>query len=300
MATTPSPNDSNFWDDISQLLGKSAAGAGSGRGAEATYLGARDRTAAELYNIAQTARTQAAGQDINRAGAALNADKFKAALPGQGATEAIRGALMQNAQAPTLNLGQSHITPISFSGGNSVENFTPETRAAGAALARHGTSLLNNPDSFAEGAMPPAAGSNQFLPPPGLSAMPPASFWENAAGAGSIGAGLLGALSKLGGGSGGDLGGALKKLKNILGGGGGPGGIDNSGNTEDSRVEAPTPSTSGVAYGPDGQPLPTGDPGWGYYDDATGQYVPNDQQLNPGGGYYDDSTGQYVPDGWNN
>ena len=301
MATTPTPNDPSFWDDISQMLGKSAAGAGESRTAQANYLSARDRTNAELYNIAQTARTQAAGQDINRSTQALAADKFTAGLPGQGASEAIRGALMQNATAPTLNLGKSHITPISFSGGNSVDAFTPETRAAGATLAAHGTSLLNNPDSFAQGAMPSGASSaNQFLPTPGLSAMPPASFWEQAAGAGSIASGLISALSKAA--SGGSPS-ALNALKKIFGGGSsGPGGIDNSGNTEDTRKEAPgqTPVTGGVAYGPDGQPLPSGtDDAGGYYDPGTGQYVgPFDSPVDTGGGgYYDDYTGQYIDDG---
>jgi hypothetical protein len=269
MATTPTPNDSSFWDDISQMLGTSAAGAGAGRASEANYLSARDRTNAELYNIAQTARTQAAGQDINRSTQALAADKYVSGLPGQGASEAIRGALMQNATAPTLNLGKSHITPISFDGGNSVDAFTPETRAAGATLAAHGTSLLNNPGSFAQGAMPSAAtsGANQFLPTPTLSAMPSASFWEQAAGAGAVSSGLISALSKAAAGGNSSAANALKK---IFGGGGGssnPGGIDNSGNTEDSRVEAPN------QYGPDPSTGPTD--WWNYLPGAPGTGTPD-------------------------
>src|SRR5262252_5977922 len=126
MAVTD-PADSTFWDDISQLLGKTAAGAGSGRAAQANYQNARDALSARLYDIAQNARTAAAGQRIQAANQQLATDKFRQSLPGLGAQEAVRGALIQNAQPSSLNLGASHITPgIKFTGGTSPASFTPE------------------------------------------------------------------------------------------------------------------------------------------------------------------------------
>ncbi|HEY1964506.1 MAG TPA: hypothetical protein VGG59_06225, partial [Acidobacteriaceae bacterium] len=98
--------------------------------------------------------------------------------------------------------------------------FTPETRAAGAALAAHGTNLLNNPNSAITQTPGSGVGGTSFLGTPALSPEPTASFWEKAAGAGGIASGLAGALAKLGAGSGsggGSVGDALKKL---FGGGG--------------------------------------------------------------------------------
>jgi hypothetical protein len=255
MATT-NVADSSFWDDISQLLGKTAAGAGSGRAAQGQYENQRDALAARLYDIGQTSRNQAANTN-------LATDKFRTSLPSVGADEAVRGALIQNAQPASLDYGPSHITRMKFSGGTTPASYTPETRAAGAALAAHGTGLLANPSSAITQTPGSGVAGADFLTPPKPSPELSPSFWEQAAGASSIGSGLMGALAKLGGGGGGgggDLGAALKGLKKLLGGGD-PGGIDNSGNTEDTRTEdMRSGSASGVAYGPNGEPLEIGYP----------------------------------------
>lgn len=243
MATT-TPADASFWDDISQLLGKSAAGAGGGRAQEGFYRNQRDTIAARLYDIAQTARTQAASQN-------LAGDKFRAGLPGQGASEAVRGAIIQNAQPVTMTEGTAGGgRSFHFAGGESLENFTPETRAAGAALAHHGSQLLNDPASFYTKTPGSGIGGADFLTAPAQSAEPTAGFWENAAGAGSVTTGLLGALAKMAGGGNSGAANMLKKLLSGGGGGSSPGGIDNSGNTEDTRTEYNPETPTGEFPGP--------------------------------------------------
>jgi hypothetical protein len=209
---TTNPADSSFWDDISQLLGKTEAGAASGRAAQGQYLNQRDALAARLYDIAQTAREHAATQN-------LATDKYRNSLAGTGAGEAVRGALIQNAQPASIDFGSAagRIPKFTVTGGNTPASFTPETRAAGAALAAHGTNLLNNPNSAITQTPGSGVGGASFLNTPGLSPEPTAGFWDKAAGIGSIGAGLAGALAKLAQGSGGNVGDALKKL---FGGGG--------------------------------------------------------------------------------
>jgi hypothetical protein len=290
MAVT-NPADSSFWDDLSQLTGKATQGAASGRAAQGQYLNQRDALAARLYDIAQTARTQAANQN-------LNTDKYRNSLAGVGANEAVRGALIENAQPATLDPGTSHMTRMSFSGGTTPASFTPETRAAGAALAKHGTSLLDNPSGALTSTPGSGVGGQSFLQAPALSPEPTAGFWENAGGATSIASGILGALARAGGGSGGggDLSKAASALKKLFGGGDGttmdtnplvygnpdfplsqplpPGLSGQSGVTEGASA---TGETSGQAIDPTtGQPLP--------YGDDSSSWIPTDWSPSNSGG----------------
>lgn len=199
-------------DDLAQQLGKAAQGAGAGRNAQADYENARDRIAAGLYQIAQNARMQAATQN-------LALDKYRNSLAAQGASEAVRGAGIQNVQPVSIDLSAAHgrIPQFNISGGLGPQNFTPETRAAGAALAAHGTSLLNNPSAALTQTPGSGVGGTNFLTTPTQSPELTPSFWEKAAGVGGVSAGLLSSLLK-----------ALQKGK----GGGSSGSSGSSGGSE--------------------------------------------------------------------
>jgi hypothetical protein len=233
MATTPDQTaSSSFWDDVSQMLGKASAGAGSGLNAQAMYQNLRDRLSADLYSTAQNARTQQAGQRISAmnagtqaAGANLAADKYRTSLAGMGAGEAKRGAILANEQPVSVDYGTSHITPMHFSGGLASAAITPETRAAGTALTKHGLDLLNNPGNYTQGSMAATPSANlgstaaDLIAPPSLSPELTPGFWQQASGAGSIASGLMSALAKAASGGNSNAASALKKL--LSGGGGG-------------------------------------------------------------------------------
>lgn len=276
---------SSFLDglDLSQLeayLSGSAKASASGNEAEGRYLNARDAIKAQMYGTASNAAT--AGNTN-----ALNTAKFTTSLPSQGASEAVRGSLIQNTQDAGIDLSNSHATQTGgFTGGTRPSSFTPETRAAGGDLIKHGQSLIADPGSFA----PPVQAATM----PTLSDEPKAGFWGQAASAGATAASLLKALTGGQGGapSGGDLSKIVDWLKHF--GGGSPGGntgqptgdftnnLDNpptdDGYGQDPNQQYgepdPIPETSGRALGPDGQPLPV-DPETDYsqlpgYGTATG------------------------------
>lgn len=264
---------SSFLDNIDigalqAYLSGAAKSSASGNQAEGQYLNARDAVKAQLYNTASNAATQGNAN-------ALNAAKFTTALPGQGASEAVRGSLIQNTQDAGIDLSNSHATKTGgFTGGTRPSSFTPETRAAGGDLIKHGQSLIADPNSFA----PPV----QSATAPTMSEEPKAGFWGQAAAAGATGAGLLSALAGGGGPSGGAV--PLSKIIDALKhfGGSSPSGntgqptgdfTNNLDNPPDTPVDLSSAS-GGTAFGPDGQPLPVDDgSGGAYYDDATGQMM---------------------------
>lgn len=255
---------SSFLDnlDLSQLaayLSGSAKASASGNEAEGKYLNARDAIKAEMYNTASGAATAGNAN-------ALNAAKFTTSLPGQGASEAVRGSLIQNSQDAGIDLSNSHATKTGgFTGGTRPSSFTPETRAAGGDLIKHGQSLIANPGSFAP--------TPQTVAAPALSEEPAAGFWGKAAAAGGSAAGLLSALA---GGKNPDgtpkgnvpLADIVNWLKNFGGTDKGspqhaeeadpyyqPDALGYDPN-QDRGPADPTAETSGRAFGPDGQPLP--------------------------------------------
>lgn len=260
----------NFLDgiDLGQLqayLGGSAKAAAQGNQAEGQYLNARDAIKAQLYNTASQAAT--AGNTN-----ALNTAKFTTSLPGEGASEAVRGSLIKNVQDVHSEAGVPGLTTSGPTGGSRPSDLTPEARQAGSDLIAHGQSLIANPNSF----VPPP----QAATAPTLEAEPSAGFWGQAAGAGSSIAGILSALSGKAGtpGSGTPSGGDLGKIINWLKNGGkdDPNVASEADSPQHQEEADPTDmssSSSGVAIDPaTGLPLPN-DTGGAYYDDGSGQMM---------------------------
>lgn len=247
-------------EKLAAALSGAGSAAGSARAEEGKYLNSRDAVRAELYGVQQRASTDAATQ-------ALNTDKFTADLPGQGASEAARGALLQNVQDVGVDRSANpRANIINFTGGTRPSVLTPEARAAGAGLAAHGSQLIANPDSFAKGTTAAAVPDFQ------MSAEPTAGFWGQAAGVGGTLASILSALGKGGAGGGGDLTKALAWLKSHLGGGGGtdtpeggpgadmPPGDPNDpyfDGESDPRQPVPSVTTSDTFWPPDDNGMPT-------------------------------------------
>lgn len=276
---------------LSAYLSGAAKNAASGNQAEGQYLNARDAIKAQLFKAQQDAATAANAQGLNNA-------KFSTGLPGQGASEAVRGSLIQNTQDVGMDLGNNHANVVNFTGGTRPSSFTPETRQAGADLIKHGQSLIADPGSFVP--------AQQSVAAPALSEEPKAGFWGQAAGAGGTITGLLSALTKGGpGGSGG--GGDLTKIINWLKGlGSGPDAYSEEDSPqhhdEDTRGQGGT--TSGRALDPTtGLPLPYGPDDGSGGDDGGYGYDPN-QDRGPwwddtgGGGGYDGGDAQEPGPDW--
>lgn len=208
---------SNYFDSVdleklAKYLGGAGAASASANQAEGDYLNRRDAVKAQLYN---TSAGAASAANTN----ALNTAKFTSSLPAQGAAETARGSLLQNVQDVTGDLGANHANVINFQGGTRPSALSPEARAAGGDLIKHGQSLIANPGSV----VPPP----QSAAAPAMSDEPSAGFWGQAAGAGGNIAGLLSALMPKGGGSGGGGPINLKKIVDwIKGGGKGPMPVD--------------------------------------------------------------------------
>lgn len=230
---------------LAAALSGAGKGAQTGQQAEGQYLNSRDAVRAELYGVQQRAATDAATQ-------ALNTDKFTVGLPAQGASEAARGAMLQNVQDVGVDMGRNtRANVVNFTGGTRPSELTPEARAAGGALAAHGSALLADPNSFAKGTTAAA------LPAFDMSPEPKAGFWGQAAGVGGTLASILAALGKGGASGGGDI---TKKglaaIAHALGFGGG-GGFDDPEGGLGADVPPGDPNTPYVDGEGEGNPTGT-------------------------------------------
>jgi len=156
----------NSATDLAQVLGKASQNAAAGRMQEGQYLNNRDAIKARLYEAQQDAAKTAIG------------------LPGQGASEAVRGSLLKNLQdqgveVPAGSQLAGHV--LNFTGGIRPSLLEPGARQAGADLITHGQKLIADP--------------NSFLPKsPEMSAIPEEGFWSKLAGIGGTAAGIGGAI----------------------------------------------------------------------------------------------------------
>lgn len=222
---------------------------------------------------------------LNQAQALAAANIYKTQLgaalggPTESAKSTALGDTMANVKPfswgePTM---VGHIPVPTASGGLTPANFGPNTRQAGADLSTLSAARVNSP-------------TFNLPAPPTLPPIPSAGPGSSILGT----AGFLAQLAKAAGGAGAPGSGGsfdLSKLINMFRGNGG----STNGNTGQpigdfthnlDNPPDPAATTSGVAFGPDGQPLPNDSQLAPYYDDATGQMVYPDPSK-PGAGQGD-------------